>query len=174
MRKSDIEKLRGFYEQHRRELFAFALSIVRCSDAADAADAAVHNAFVGMLKRPQLPRDIRPFCFRCVRNAAIDRTRVRGREVGEDGLFEITAKPFRVRCGPNPTAGWASATTIPPRATFTSSCAPGSSKRENRPSPKIPKTCRSDARGGTSACPHRKAPISPPGRVEYSPSRPGG
>jgi RNA polymerase sigma-70 factor (ECF subfamily) len=59
----------AFYSAHRQELFTYALSITR---AADVAEDAVHEAIRRLLSNKHAPREIRPYAFRCVRNAALD------------------------------------------------------------------------------------------------------
>ncbi|MBI3119890.1 MAG: RNA polymerase sigma factor [Candidatus Hydrogenedentes bacterium] len=78
MANSVAEYLRMFYELHRKELFAYAVALT--GDPAAAEDAS-HEAFASMLARPELPREPRPYIFRCVRNAVIDEFRRSAREV---------------------------------------------------------------------------------------------
>lgn len=79
------EQLRKFYEAHRGELYTYAVAMTR--DRAAAEDA-IHAAFQRLLRRGRAPAELRPYIFRCVRNAAIDegrRATLRG-----DGVFEET------------------------------------------------------------------------------------
>lgn len=69
MNQRGVEQLRTAYQAYRQELFGYAYALTRC--AATAEDA-VHSAFEGVLKRAALPRELRPFLFRCIRNAALD------------------------------------------------------------------------------------------------------
>lgn len=72
-----IELLRAFYAQEHQQLYTYAVSI---TSNRESAEDAVHQAFQHLLRRRSLPADLRPYVFRCVRNAAIDamrRTRVR-------------------------------------------------------------------------------------------------
>jgi len=64
-----VERLRRFYESNRQELFIYSLAVTRNREAAEDA---IHNAFQRLLRRGSLPDDLRPYVFRCVRNAAID------------------------------------------------------------------------------------------------------
>ena len=48
------------------------------------AEDAVHTAFFGILKRPFLPRDLRPYIYRAIRNAAIDMIR---KDASTEGIF---------------------------------------------------------------------------------------
>ena len=79
------ERLRIFYEENRKKLYAYALSLTR--NAADAEDA-VHSAICAVLKRPALPLALKPYLYRCVRNAAVDGWRKRkSREDAVPHLF---------------------------------------------------------------------------------------
>ena len=70
------ELIRHLYEQNRQELYVFALSI---TGRRDAAEDAIHAAFERLLRRGRAPRELRPYVFRCIRNAAIDELRMRER-----------------------------------------------------------------------------------------------
>jgi RNA polymerase sigma-70 factor (ECF subfamily) len=77
MTHNEIELLRAFYAEERQHLYTYAVSI---TSNRESAEDAVHHAFQHLLERRSLPADLRPYVFRCVRNAAIDamrRTRVR-------------------------------------------------------------------------------------------------
>jgi RNA polymerase sigma-70 factor, ECF subfamily len=65
----DIQRL---YQADKQALYTYALAI-----AGDrrAAEDAIHAAFLNLLQRPTPPESLRPFVFRCVRNAAIDQRR---------------------------------------------------------------------------------------------------
>ena len=69
--------LGAFYAAHKQELFTYALSITRSSVCAEDA---VHDAFRGILGRNRLPAELRPYVFRCVRNASLDLVRAVERE----------------------------------------------------------------------------------------------
>ena len=79
MSRSLAETIRKFYEVHRQELYTYALSLTRCRDAAEDA---IQTAVCKVLHRGRIPREIRPYIFRCVRNAAIDDARLRQRGNG--------------------------------------------------------------------------------------------
>ena len=81
-----VEKLREFYEVHRQDLFTYALSLTGCRYAAEDA---IQNAFCNLLRRGKAPEDLRPYVFRCVRNAAVDLLRSTQREAATDSIFEI-------------------------------------------------------------------------------------
>ena len=64
-----IDELRELYEQERVHLLALARGL---AGRADAAEDAVHCAFEGVLRLRQPPRELRPYVYRAVRNAALD------------------------------------------------------------------------------------------------------
>ncbi|MCL4693588.1 MAG: sigma-70 family RNA polymerase sigma factor [Candidatus Hydrogenedentes bacterium] len=86
MSEDHVETLRRFYEANRNELYTYALALTRSREAAEDA---IHTAFGKMLKTWSLPRELRPYVFRCVRNAAIDEHRARARESLHDSPFAI-------------------------------------------------------------------------------------
>lgn len=94
MQETFVEQLRGFYESNRRELYTYSLALTRNREAAEDA---IHNAFQRLLRRGSAPTDLRPYIFRCVRNAAIDDLRRERRR--EDGIFGLpsTTEPAPVR-----------------------------------------------------------------------------
>jgi RNA polymerase sigma-70 factor (ECF subfamily) len=69
MSETVSETLRAFYAGHRQQLYTYALSITRQREAAEDA---IQRAFQQLLSRNALPADLRPYVFRCVRNAALD------------------------------------------------------------------------------------------------------
>jgi RNA polymerase sigma-70 factor (ECF subfamily) len=84
MHESFVEELRRFYEANRRELYTYSLALTRNREAAEDA---IHNAFQRLMRRGSAPIDLRPYVFRCVRNAAIDDLRREKRR--EDGIIEL-------------------------------------------------------------------------------------
>lgn len=85
------EQLKEFYAAHRQELYVYALSLTQTESAAEDA---VHNAFSRVLARGTLPHELRPYLFRCVRNAALDEHRILARDgrhasilTGRNGKF---------------------------------------------------------------------------------------
>lgn len=84
MHESFVEELRRFYEANRQELYTYSLALTRNREAAEDA---IHNAFQQLLRRGSTPTDLRPYVFRCVRNAAIDDLRRERRR--EDSIFEL-------------------------------------------------------------------------------------
>ena len=85
MNKHQIDDIRNFYELHRHELYTYALSILASGDHAEDA---VHNAFAQILRKRKAPKELRPYIFRCVRNAAIDELRFASRRNGNAILFD--------------------------------------------------------------------------------------
>jgi RNA polymerase sigma-70 factor, ECF subfamily len=85
-----IEAIRQFYEDHRQDLFTYALSHTGC---AETAEDAMHTAFYRVLKRRRPPRELRPYIFRCVRNAAIDALRAGQRSPNGESMFDLPTTP---------------------------------------------------------------------------------
>lgn len=79
-----LDQLRTIYEQYRTELYVFALSITRCSQSAEDA---VHEAFRKVMGKGSAPEGLRPYLFRCVRNAALDELRSLKRTGRRDSIF---------------------------------------------------------------------------------------
>jgi RNA polymerase sigma-70 factor, ECF subfamily len=92
MSPSAIAKLRAFYVENRQPLFTYALSITRQREAAEDA---IQQAFQQLLRREEPVAELRPYVFRCVRNAALDglrRAAVRGDSIfAEDAVPELVA-----------------------------------------------------------------------------------
>ncbi len=84
MRNNDLEHIRRLYVTLRQELFTYALSITR--DRGLAEDA-VHSAFASVLNG-KMPKQLKPYVFRCVRNASIDLLKKQQRETPSDSLFD--------------------------------------------------------------------------------------
>ena len=78
------EELRAIYEEYRTEVYVFALSITRCKQSAEDA---VHEAFRKVLGKGYAPEALRPYLFRCVRNAALDELRSVKRRGRRDSIF---------------------------------------------------------------------------------------
>jgi len=85
-----VEELRRIYEEYRTELFVFALSITRCKQSAEDA---VHEAFRKVLDKGSAPEALRPYLFRCVRNAALDELRSVKRRGRRDSIFASAQEP---------------------------------------------------------------------------------
>lgn len=84
MNESFTEQMRRFYDRHRQELYTYSLALTRNREAAEDA---IHNAFQRLLQRGSAPDDLRPYVFRCVRNAAMDDLRQRQRR--DDSIFDL-------------------------------------------------------------------------------------
>jgi RNA polymerase sigma-70 factor (ECF subfamily) len=95
MNHSFYEVLKQFYEVNKQGLFTYALSLTR---DASAAEDAVQSAIFGILKRTRLPRNLRPYVFRAVRNAAID---IKRKNTIQEGIFieenGNSCSPFNTR-----------------------------------------------------------------------------
>jgi len=78
MRDPFVEHLRHLYETSRAELYMYALSITRHPQHAEDA---VQTAFCAVLRAKRPPLELRPYVFRCIRNAALD---LRARDTRED------------------------------------------------------------------------------------------
>jgi RNA polymerase sigma-70 factor (ECF subfamily) len=86
MSSSVNETLRAFYVENRQRLYTYAVSITHQREAAEDA---IHQAFQQLLSREMLPADLRPYIFRCVRNAALDslrRTKVRADSIFDESI----------------------------------------------------------------------------------------
>jgi RNA polymerase sigma-70 factor (ECF subfamily) len=92
------DRVRRFYRENRQGLYTYALSLTRDREAAEDA---VQAAIFRLLRRAMLPRDLRPYVYRCVRNAAVDGYRRQG--TGKARLLDPEAAgpersdPTRVR-----------------------------------------------------------------------------
>ena len=99
MSATDTEILRTFYVGSRQQLYTYAVSI---TGNRESAEDAIHGVFEQLLRRGYLPADLRPYVFRCVRNAALDN--LRRARMRRDSIFEVAATldhseappPFRV------------------------------------------------------------------------------
>ncbi len=65
-------------------MFTYAYSLSRNSAMAEDA---VHAVFARLLERPNLPRDLKPFVFKCLKNSVVDEFRRDRREI-DPGLPE--------------------------------------------------------------------------------------
>lgn len=84
MDAADIEQVRCFYEGHRQALYTYALSLTCCRSAAEDA---VHTVFCRLLKLGAAPREMRPYVFRAVRNAAMGLLRENHRSWENASIF---------------------------------------------------------------------------------------
>ncbi len=67
-----VQQVARFYEANRQGLYTFALSLTHDPEVAEDV---IQAAFFKLLRGNRLPRDLRPYVFRSVRNAVIDERR---------------------------------------------------------------------------------------------------
>ncbi len=79
-----VEEVRRLYETQKQALFSYALSI---TGERRAAEDAIHVAFCNVLQRSKPSGELRPYLFKCVRNAAIDIRRLEQRDDPPASLF---------------------------------------------------------------------------------------
>lgn len=79
-----IDEVRRLYETQKQALFSYALAI---TGERRAAEDAIHAAFCSVLDRSRPPGELRPYLFKCVRNAAIDSLRRERRDDPPASLF---------------------------------------------------------------------------------------
>jgi RNA polymerase sigma-70 factor (ECF subfamily) len=89
MRKLRREMER-IYDKYGSQLFTCALAV---TGRPELAEDAMHEAFCRGFRLTQAPRNLRAYMFRCVRNAAIDQLRQRGKtsRLPEDYIFDSSA-----------------------------------------------------------------------------------
>jgi RNA polymerase sigma-70 factor (ECF subfamily) len=98
VRSNPVDAVRRLYENEKQSLYTYAMSLARDTDVAEDA---IQTAFCGLLRGQRLPREIRPYLFRSVRNAIIDDHRRRDRqadtplETAREG--EVRGHPIRDR-----------------------------------------------------------------------------
>jgi RNA polymerase sigma-70 factor (ECF subfamily) len=85
MDREGLASIKEFYDAHAQALFTYALALTRCPSTAEDV---VHEAVCRILGRSALPSELRPYAFRCVRNAAIDARR-RQRPSEPLGIFDL-------------------------------------------------------------------------------------
>lgn len=90
MRDPFVERLRHLYETSRAELYMYALSITRNPQHAEDA---VQTAFCAVLRQKRPPFELRPYVFRCIRNAALDALARDGREAEATPLLDRESAP---------------------------------------------------------------------------------
>ena len=83
------------YDQFGPQLFTCALSVTRCSSLAEDA---IHEAFCRGFRLSEVPRNVKAYMFRSVRNAAIDEIRKRSRasSLEEDYIFDGSSGPVEL------------------------------------------------------------------------------
>lgn len=87
--RREVEKV---YDEFEGQLFTCALAVTK--NRALAEDT-VHEAFIRLLQLEHVPRKMKAYAFRCVRNAAIDTIRRSGRTttLSTDQFFDSSAGP---------------------------------------------------------------------------------
>jgi RNA polymerase sigma-70 factor (ECF subfamily) len=90
--KRDLEKL---YDEFRQPLFTCALAVTKCRDLAEDA---MHEAFCRLLRAQEIPRNLKGYVFRSVRNAALDLLRRGSRmvEAEADYIFNSSSDPRKL------------------------------------------------------------------------------
>ena len=88
MNPTYFDELRDLYRTDRARLLAFARGL--CGDLETAEDA-LQSAFERLLRRSSPPTELRPFVYRCVRNAAIDACRRRNHRQPEPPVANAAA-----------------------------------------------------------------------------------
>jgi RNA polymerase sigma-70 factor (ECF subfamily) len=89
----ESEWLADLYRDHRRQFLVAATAVLRRRDAAEDA---VHAAFVGLVQLRKPPREPKLYAFKAVRNAALDllsmhqRRREQPRELGSEPAASAT------------------------------------------------------------------------------------
>jgi RNA polymerase sigma-70 factor (ECF subfamily) len=86
MNPMEPETLRAFYVGTRQQLYTYAVSI---TGNRESAEDAIHGVFEQLLRQRFMPDDLRPYIFRCVRNAALDY--LRRARTRYDSIFKISA-----------------------------------------------------------------------------------
>ncbi|MHC4620612.1 MAG: RNA polymerase sigma factor [Planctomycetota bacterium] len=78
------------YDQYGRQLFTCALGV---TGRPELAEDAIHEAFCRGFRLTQVPRNLKAYMFRSVRNAAIDQLRQKRRtsSLSEDYIFDSSA-----------------------------------------------------------------------------------
>ena len=84
MSASATEILRTFYVGSRQQLYTYAVSI---TGNRESAEDAIQNVFAQLLRKQDLPADLRPYVFRCIRNAALDS--LRRTKMRQDSIFKV-------------------------------------------------------------------------------------
>lgn len=92
--KNIKEELAKIYDGSRQQLFAYALSITGCCDAAEDV---IHKVFAKLLGNNIAPQNLKAYVFRCVRNAAYDSLKNHKNitEISEEYIFDTSSDPRR-------------------------------------------------------------------------------
>lgn len=79
-----VKELKQFYKDNRQGLYTYALSLTRNHESAEDV---VHSVFLKILQKEQIPSNIKPYIFRCIRNQSMDIWR--DVKKNDDLIFEI-------------------------------------------------------------------------------------
>ena len=90
MKYADIQIIRSFYEAHRQALYTYAFSL---AGNREAAEDVIHDAITAVLNLKRLPKELKPYVFRCIRNAAMDIHRKSSRETMHETIFQTKQTP---------------------------------------------------------------------------------
>lgn len=90
MTHRQIEQLQGFYLTNRQALFTYALSLTKHRESAEDL---LQDVLAKLLQQPRLPKELRPYVYRMVRNRAIDEFRRKEKEVATTSLFDPERLP---------------------------------------------------------------------------------
>ena len=88
MTHCQIEQLHRFYITNRQALFTYALSLTKHRESAEDL---LQDVLAKLLQQPGLPKELRPYVFRMVRNRAIDE--FRRKEITTTTLFDLERLP---------------------------------------------------------------------------------
>jgi len=69
-------------------MYTYALSLV---GNAAAAEDVIHDAITSVLGSTRLPKELKPYLFRCIRNASMDVHRKNSREPALESVFEVSS-----------------------------------------------------------------------------------
>jgi RNA polymerase sigma-70 factor (ECF subfamily) len=90
MKYGDIQNIRSFYEAHRQALYTYALSL---TGSREAAEDVIHDAITAVLGLKRPPNEMKPYVFRCIRNAAMDAHRRTSKESAHETIFQTQRTP---------------------------------------------------------------------------------
>ena len=88
MTHRQIEQLHRFYITNQQALFTYALSLTKHRESAEDL---LQDVLAKLLQQPRLPKELRPYIFRMVRNRAIDE--FRRKDVSTTTLFDLERLP---------------------------------------------------------------------------------
>ena len=88
MTHRQIEQLHRFYITNQQALFTYALSLTKHRESAEDL---LQDVLAKLLQQPRLPKELRPYVFRMVRNRAIDE--YRRKDVATTTLLDLERLP---------------------------------------------------------------------------------